>query len=105
MWHGVPNNIDAVFRFCNEKTYFFKGSQYYRFNDKTKQVDAGYPKQISEFWKGVPNNITSAMRWSNGLTYFFKQDKYYRFNQTSQQVDVGYPKPLANWRGVVLYDM
>ena len=32
-WNGIPNKIDAVFRWENGMTYFFKGSYYYRFND------------------------------------------------------------------------
>lgn len=105
LWKGVPNDIDAVFTYCNGVTYFFKGSDYYRFNDTSMSVDAGYPKKISQFWKGVPNNLSSVFRYANGRTYFFKGDQYFRYDDTAKQVDVSYPQPIANWRGVLVDEM
>ena len=48
---GVPDDwedgIDAaMLRFSNGKMYFFKGSDYLRWNDP-QQLDPGYPKQIA----------------------------------------------------------
>lgn len=37
-WIGIPNHIDAVFRWENGLSYFFKGSYYYRFNDVDFEV-------------------------------------------------------------------
>lgn len=50
-WPGLPGNIDAAFTYKNGKTYFFKGSKYWRYNGQ--KVDGQYPKEISE---GTYNN-------------------------------------------------
>ncbi|KAG6933789.1 proteoglycan 4, partial [Chelydra serpentina] len=45
---GIPSPIDTAFSRCNcdGKTFFFKGSQYWRFTNDVK--DVGYPKQIAK---------------------------------------------------------
>lgn len=45
-WFGLPGHIDAAFTYRNGKTYFFKGSKYWRF--RGKKMEDGYPKEISE---------------------------------------------------------
>lgn len=45
-WPGLPANIDAAFTYKNGKTYFFKGSKYWRYNGQN--IDGDYPKEISE---------------------------------------------------------
>lgn len=89
------------FRYIDGITYFFKGSDYYRFNDATRAVDLGYPRSIASFWKGVPDNLDTVLSASNGHTYFFKDNLFYRFNNTAEQVDIGYPKSIALWRGIL----
>jgi len=72
-WGGLPDNIDAAFTWTNGKTYFFKGSRYWRFTDFTLDTIYHYPKDIKEGFAGIPANVDAAFVWSgNGKIYFFK---------------------------------
>ena len=52
VWNGLPNTVDAAFQYSNSRTYFFSGPDYYRFNDDTFTVDAGYPDSTAVVWLG-----------------------------------------------------
>jgi len=70
-WSGLPGNIDAAFTYKNEKTYFFKGTKYWRYTETT--MDDGYPKSIADGFPGIPDNVDAALFWKgNGMIYFFK---------------------------------
>lgn len=43
MWKGLPSSLDAVFEWSNNQLYFFKGTEYYRWNKNLNQVHSGYP--------------------------------------------------------------
>ncbi|KAG8201980.1 hypothetical protein JTE90_027453 [Oedothorax gibbosus] len=47
-WKGLPTHIDAALTWDNQKTYFFKGDEYYRFNDGANVVDARSPTK--RYW-------------------------------------------------------
>ncbi|XP_054773075.2 matrix metalloproteinase-14-like [Lytechinus pictus] len=101
VFRGLPTNLDAAFYYENTgKTYFFKGSLYWRFTDL--QMDRGYPNRIRVgFGGGIPDDIDAAFVWSgNGMTYFVKGANYYRYNFRTSSVDPGYPKPLSIWNGI-----
>ncbi|KAI5694140.1 hypothetical protein M8J75_011375 [Diaphorina citri] len=54
-WEGIPDNIDAALHYTNGYTYFFKGSQYWRFNDKSFSVDSAdppFPRNSGYWWFG-----------------------------------------------------
>ncbi|XP_057631651.1 vitronectin [Chionomys nivalis] len=92
---GIEGPIDAAFTRinCQGKTYFFKGSQYWRFEDGV--LDPDYPRNISEGFIGIPDNIDAALalpahRYSGReRAYFFKGREYweYEFQQQPSQED------------------
>ena len=40
----------------NKYTYFFKGNQYWRFN-QNKETSDDYPKLIKDGWAGIPDDL------------------------------------------------
>lgn len=89
----------------NGKAYFFKGSQYLRYDPVTDATDAGYPRAIAGNWPGFPPDFAAGVDadvlWPNGKAYFFKGDRYIRYDIAADRVDPGYPaSTAANWRGL-----
>ncbi|MBN3322491.1 MMP11 protein, partial [Atractosteus spatula] len=68
---GLPiSNIQAALMWGedkNKKTYFFKGSSYWRFNPTANRVDMVYPRSLAD-WRGVPTSIDAAFQDSYGRT-------------------------------------
>jgi len=100
------NNIDAAFNGygANEgKAYFFKGSQYVRYDWAKNCADEGYPLSISEW--NLPGNFASSIDAAIEGTgenankvYFFKDNEYIRYNLETDTVDEGYPLSLNEWK-------
>ncbi|XP_067340934.1 matrix metalloproteinase-17 isoform X2 [Channa argus] len=93
---GLPlEGVDAAFVWLhNDKTYFFKDSHYWRYDDHLRRMDLGYPKD-STLWKGLPPHLDDAMRWSDGSSYFFKGREYWRVPGSDMEVEAGYPRLIA----------
>ena len=109
-WPGLwAGGIDAAVLWPNGKAYFFKGTEYVRYNaDPAHEgVEPGYPKPILGNWPGLaeafPHGIDTAVVWSGSKAYFFKGDQYVRYNidPNHEGVDPGYPQPIAaHWPGL-----
>jgi Hemopexin/Astacin (Peptidase family M12A) len=61
-WPGFPASfaagINAAVVWNNGKAYFFKGSEYIRYDIAADKVDAGYPMPIAATWPGLwPDGI------------------------------------------------
>ena len=99
-WPGLPNDIDAAVTWKDmDVTYFFKGSQYWRFDGTSPS--SGYPKDISN-WSGLPSGLDAAFQWGkdNNL-YFFQGSQYWKYDTYSQGMASGYPKDISNhWNGI-----
>ncbi|KAG8520086.1 Vitronectin [Galemys pyrenaicus] len=75
---GIEGPIDAAFTRinCQGKTYLFKGSQYWRFEDGV--LDPDYPRNISDGFSGIPDNVDAALALpahsysGQERAYFFK---------------------------------
>ncbi|XP_069377806.1 proteoglycan 4b isoform X2 [Paralichthys olivaceus] len=75
---GVPSPIDTVFTRCScqGKTYIFKGSEYWRYENDV--LDRGYPKVIETGFDGLRGHITAALsvpqyQRRRESVYFFKR--------------------------------
>tara|TARA_R110000824_G_scaffold119818_3_gene274225 strand:+ start:7245 stop:9869 length:2625 start_codon:yes stop_codon:yes gene_type:complete len=105
-WPGLPNNIDAatVYSYPNTtktELYFFKGDQYYLWDQNKNKVYDGYPKPIS-IWNGVPNDLDAALELgSNNQVYFFKGDKYWKYDKENNKVLPESPLKIKDeWGGM-----
>jgi hypothetical protein len=56
-WPGFPANfaagINAAVLWNNGKAYFFKDTEYIRYDIATDKMDEGYPKPIAGNWPGL----------------------------------------------------
>ena len=113
MWNDPENvedngkcehmNFSAAFTYdYDKKTYFFRGSKVYKYDNKNMRVEKGFPKDIKDVFKGVPDNIDAVFTWKkDGSTYFFKGPLYYKFNDKTQKIESGYPKKTSDrWSGI-----
>ncbi|XP_011730114.1 vitronectin isoform X1 [Macaca nemestrina] len=91
---GIEGPIDAAFTRinCQGKTYLFKGSQYWRFEDGV--LDPDYPRNISDGFDGMPDNVDAALALpahsysGRERVYFFKGKQYWEYqfqHQPSQE--------------------
>jgi len=85
------------------KCYFFKGSNYIRYDWAADKADPGYPKNIAQNWHNLPAGFTSnfdaAINGQGpfaGKCYFFKGDNYIRYDWAADRVDPGYPKRIED---------
>lgn len=95
--------IDAAFRYGDDRTYFFRGKRYVRYNGKTDRMDKGYPRNIAGNWHGFSftNGVDAAFRGKGAKIYFFKGDKYVRYDMKKDRQDPGYPKSIKGpWKGL-----
>ena len=102
-WQGVPDNIDEMFLWGrNWNVYFFKGHQYYRYNNFNNQTDPNYPQNVSQGWRGLPaDGIDAGFTLSVYTSYFFKGSKVYKYDNINDQVASGYPKQITDdWPGI-----
>ena len=77
-WPGLPGDINAAFTYQDGRTYFFKGSQFWRFAGKN--LNKGYPRQISDGFPGIPDNVDAAIIWNrNKNIYFFKGKTFLKY--------------------------
>lgn len=104
--HTFKNQIGASVIWPNGKAYFFKDSEYKRFDLNSDQVDNGYPRKIKGHWGGIPDTFTkdidAVLLWHDDKkAYFFKGDQYIRYDVENDTMDSGYPKTIAdkwgNW--------
>ncbi len=88
------SNYDAAFTYgYDQKTYFFRGSNVYIYDDKKMMMTRDSPKKIKDVFPGVPSNISAVFTWAkDNKTYFFRGPFYYKYDDKNKKVERGYPK-------------
>ncbi|XP_027435512.1 macrophage metalloelastase [Zalophus californianus] len=86
---GFPDfvkKIDAaVFNPLLHKTYFFVGNQYWRYDERRRFMDPGYPKLITKHFPGIRPTI-DAVYYYNRHYYFFQRSDIFEYDAVSQRV-------------------
>ncbi len=98
-------SIDAVLEGQGKyagKAYFFKDTQYVRYNWETDRVDANYPAAITlwnlpaNFTNGIDATLNGQGKYA-GKAYFFKDDQYVRYDWGTDRPDANISTPLTAW--------
>ncbi|NEQ72841.1 MAG: hypothetical protein F6K23_07005 [Okeania sp. SIO2C9] len=106
-WPGMPSNfsqnIDAILYWPQrDGAYFFKGSEYVKYNLKDDRAEPGYPKPIADYWPGMPSDfcqdIDAVFYWpQRDSAYFFKGSRYVKYNLKDDHAESGYPKSISGY--------
>ncbi|XP_031640524.1 matrix metalloproteinase-2 isoform X2 [Contarinia nasturtii] len=100
---GLPaslDKIDAVLVWGhNNRTYFYSGTMYWRFDEDIHHVELDYPRDMS-IWRGIGYHIDAAFQYKDGKTYFFKGKSFWQFNDSIMHVARSRPESSAvRWMG------
>lgn len=92
-------------RWNDRKYYFFRGSEYYRYDVEHDRVDADHPRPIADNFPGVWTEGVDAIinsPWDKGMAYLFKGKEFIQYDTTAdRKPEVSSPKPIAgNWPGI-----
>ncbi|KAM6963964.1 matrix metallopeptidase-21 [Tautogolabrus adspersus] len=106
-WRGIPmDGVDACVHVWSRKrdaVYFFKGTQYWRYDNENdqafKQDPEGhrYPRLISEGFPGVLSPIDTAFYdRRDSHIYFFKNTLVYAFDVEANSLARGFPRNIRD---------
>ncbi|XP_029313081.1 LOW QUALITY PROTEIN: matrix metallopeptidase-21 [Cottoperca gobio] len=106
-WRGIPmDGVDAHVHVWSRKrdaVYFFKGAQFWRYDNENDQVfrkdpeGHRYPRFISEGFPGVFSPIDTAFYdRRDSCIYFFKNTLVYAFDVEANRLARGFPKNIRD---------
>ncbi|KAI5099100.1 vitronectin precursor [Silurus meridionalis] len=114
---GIKGPIDAAFTRinCQGKTYIFKGSNYWRFDNGV--LDEDFPRDIAVGFEKIPGHLDAAFAIPahnhNGKekVYFFKGEHYYQYefkhqpsHEECSQMSSTFPSALFRRYADLYYD-
>nr|XP_060627032.1 matrix metalloproteinase-27-like [Anolis sagrei ordinatus] len=86
---GFPQNIKkidaALFDRNTGKTYFFIGTNYWRYDENRQSMDVEYPRKIKDDFPAIGQQVDAAFQ-HNGLFYFFHGSKQWEFDPNEERV-------------------
>ncbi|XP_004226042.3 matrix metalloproteinase-17-like [Ciona intestinalis] len=100
---GLPmdGGIDAAMIWdSNGGTYFFRGERFWKYDEDRRQIELGYPRNISVL-RDVPANIDAALsNPSDRSVYFLKGTRCWKLDDDLLSVSKGYPEYIGvTWFG------
>uniref|UniRef100_G1LUK6 Stromelysin-1 n=1 Tax=Ailuropoda melanoleuca TaxID=9646 RepID=G1LUK6_AILME len=75
----------AIFDKEKKKTYFFVGDKYWRFDERRRSMEPGFPRQIAEDFPGVDPKVDAAFE-AFGFYYFFNGSSQLEFDPNAREV-------------------
>uniref|UniRef100_S4RJC9 Peptidase metallopeptidase domain-containing protein n=1 Tax=Petromyzon marinus TaxID=7757 RepID=S4RJC9_PETMA len=79
-----------------DHTLLFTGRQYWSYNEVTKRMDAGFPRELHEDWPGIPTDLDAAVT-KNEFTFFIKGQQVFRMWTRPRRLDK--VMNLTSWLG------
>uniref|UniRef100_A0A3B3ZZ13 interstitial collagenase n=1 Tax=Periophthalmus magnuspinnatus TaxID=409849 RepID=A0A3B3ZZ13_9GOBI len=71
---GFPKTVKkidaALYDVATRKTLFFVGTQFYSYDEISKRMEQGYPKNVDEKFSGLTTKVTAAFQY-RGFTYIY----------------------------------
>lgn len=87
---GFPTRVKkidaAVYVKSTRRTLFFVGSKYWSFNERTGQMDRGFPKTIQRHFHGIGSKVDAAFE-NYGYLYFSDGPRQTEYDFTSGRVN------------------
>ena len=83
------DRIDAAMLWDgNSRVYFFRKDKYWRYNERQKKIDPGYPRKLST-WRGVKSPVDAVFSWKKSRTFFLRGYDIDKFNNYKFSVQKG----------------
>ncbi|XP_008330466.1 collagenase 3-like [Cynoglossus semilaevis] len=83
---GFPETVKkvdgAMYDEASQKTLFFVGDMYYRYDETKKTMDKGFPKRVSETFTGLSGTVTAAHQHSS-FTYIYTGNRMHEYDLES----------------------
>ncbi|XP_055640677.1 matrix metalloproteinase-19-like [Toxorhynchites rutilus septentrionalis] len=97
-WPGLPPNVDAAFTYRDQKTYFFKGDQYWKY-DKLR-MEENYPRSIAVSFPGVPQDMDTILLSPTAGFHAFRGTQYWFYDTRKlKPVERHFPKLIRELGG------
>ncbi|KAM7338097.1 hypothetical protein ACRRTK_004216 [Alexandromys fortis] len=68
-----------------KKTYFFVGDQYWRFDEKKRSMEPGFPRKIAKDFPGIDSKVDAVFE-AFGFFYFFSGSSQLEFDPNAKKV-------------------
>uniref|UniRef100_A0A3B4ATL4 Peptidase metallopeptidase domain-containing protein n=1 Tax=Periophthalmus magnuspinnatus TaxID=409849 RepID=A0A3B4ATL4_9GOBI len=79
-------HIDAVVHVSEYgKTIFFTGDLYYRYDERKRKMDSGFPRHIHIDWPGIPSKVNAAFKLQ-GSIFIISGTKSYQYDYRKNKV-------------------